>query len=229
MHRLAKHGMKAVSIDDFVASINGKIRLPDGAFLLTFDDGFLGVYEHAAPLLKELGWPATVFLVSGLIGGQDEWCKSENPSGQTYPLMGLREIEELTAAGFSFHSHTRHHPHLPLLTDRELEGELAGSREELASLLDRPVEYLAYPYGQYDERVIEAARAVGYTAAFSVQPGFNRVGIDPYRIRRLDVFGTDTPSMLLRKIKLGSNDGSLGHAARYYVGRLVNHITRLAR
>ena len=50
-------------------------------------------------------------------------------------------------------------------------------------------------------------------------PGFNRRDVDRFRIRRIDVYGTDTPAMLLRKIRLGSNDGSLGHAARYYLDR----------
>jgi hypothetical protein len=52
-----------------------------------------------------------------------------------------------------------------------------------------------------------------------VQPGFNRRGVDPFRIRRLDIFGTDTPAMLLRKIKFGSNDGTFLHAVRYLVSR----------
>ena len=51
-----------------------EMDLPDGSFLLTFDDGFLGVYEYAVPVLRDLGWPATVFLVSQRIGGRDDWC-----------------------------------------------------------------------------------------------------------------------------------------------------------
>ena len=49
-----------------------------------------------------------------------------------------------------------------------------------------------------------------------MQPGFNRGDVNPFRVRRLDVFGTDTPRMLLRKLQLGSNDGSLRGALGYY-------------
>lgn len=84
----------------------------------------------------------------------------------------------------------------------------------------KPVPYLAYPYGRHDERVIEATRAAGYRAAFSVQPGFNRPELDLYRIRRIDVFGTDSAARLLRKVKLGSNDGSLAMEVRYFAKRL---------
>jgi hypothetical protein len=73
--------------------------------------------------------------------------------------------------------------------------------------------------------VEDAARQAGYRAAFSTQPGFNRRDVNRFRIRRMDVFGTDTPAMLLRKIRLGSNAGSLGHVISYYLNRLKNRLT----
>jgi len=221
MQALQRGGMRPCSIEDFVAWLKGAGTLREGSFVLTFDDGFLGVYEHAFPLLSQMGWPATVFLVSGLIGGTDEWTGRENPSGETYPLLGRREIEEMARGGFSFHSHTRSHPDLRQLSRPAMIEELAGARRDLEDLLGRSVPYLAYPYGWYDENVVEAVKASGYTAAFSVQPGFNRRDVDPYRIRRLDAYGTDTASALLRKVNLGSNDGSLWHSVRYYGNRVA--------
>jgi len=127
----------------------------------------------------------------------------------------------MARGGFSFHSHSRSHPDLRRLSRRALMEELAGAREDLEDLLGRPVPYLAYPYGRHDENVVEAAKASGYRAAFSVQPGFNRRDVDRYRIRRLDVYGTDTAAALLRKISLGSNDGSWWRSVRYYADRMA--------
>jgi peptidoglycan/xylan/chitin deacetylase (PgdA/CDA1 family) len=182
------------------------------------------VREHALPVLEALGWPFSVFLVSDLIGAADEWTRSSNPAGVTYPLLDRDEIRDMQGHGVSFHSHTRSHASLPTLDDSQLADQLAGSRAALAELLGREVSYLAYPFGHVDERVAAATRAAGYRAAFSTQPGFNRRDVDRFRIRRIDVFGTDTPAMLLRKIRLGSNDGSLGHAGRYYLSRLTSRI-----
>jgi peptidoglycan/xylan/chitin deacetylase (PgdA/CDA1 family) len=221
MKALQQHGLQPCSLKVFVAWLEGVCSLPDGTFLLTFDDGFLGVYEHAFPLLSAMGWSATMFLVSGLIGKRDEWCRRENPSGKTQPLLGRREIEEMARSGFSFQSHSRSHPDLTKLSRKTMTEELAGSRQDLEDLLGQPVPYLAYPYGRHDDTVIEVARASGYRAAFSVQPGFNRQEVDRYRIRRLDIFGTDTAPALLRKIKYGSNDGSWHHLARYYGERVA--------
>lgn len=221
MRMLARAGWRAVSIQDFFAWLDGRMELPKKSFLLTFDDGFLGVHEHAAPVLSALGWPATMFLVSQLIGQRDAWCEAHNPSGTTYPLMDLTHIRELRGQGFSFHSHTRNHADLPTLNDVELADQLAGARADLQALLGEAVDYLAYPYGHYDDRVLQAAQSAGYRAAFSVQPGFNRRDIDRFRLRRLDVFGTDSAAELRRKITLGSNDGSLGYSLRYYADRML--------
>ena len=221
---LQRRGMRPCPVANFVAWLEGAASLPEGSFVLTFDDGFLGVYEHAFPLLSQMGWPATVFLVSGLIGKKDAWTNRENPSGETYPLLGREEIEAMARGGISFQSHSRSHPDLTQLSGPALMEELAGARRDLEDLLGRPVPYLAYPYGRYDENVLDAVKACGYAAAFSVQPGFNRRDVDPYRIRRLDVYGTDTAAALLRKVSLGSNDGSWWHSVRYYADRAAARV-----
>jgi peptidoglycan/xylan/chitin deacetylase (PgdA/CDA1 family) len=229
MSALARKGYQAVGIDALTAWLEGGPALPDKAVLITFDDGFRGVREHALPVLERLGWPFTVFLVSDLIGEQDFWTRASNPSGVTYPLLNADEIRDMQQRGVSFHSHTRSHPSLPTLDDAQLVEQLAGSRRALAPLLGHDVPYIAYPFGHLDERVEAATRAAGYRAAFSTQPGFNRRDVNRFRIRRLDVFGTDTPAILLRKMRLGSNDGSLGHAVRYYLDRVKSRLPGAGR
>lgn len=229
MQALAANGYRGVDIDALTAWLDGGPALPEGSVLITFDDGFRGVREHALPVLERLGWPFTVFLVSDLIGGEDVWTRASNPAGVTYPLLDAEEIRDMQHRGASFHSHTRRHASLPTLDDAQLVEQLAGSRTALAPLVGHDVAYIAYPFGHLDERVEAATRAAGYRAAFSTQPGFNRRDVNKYRIRRLDIFGTDTPAMLLRKVRFGSNDGTLGHAVRYYFDRLRSRLPWAAR
>jgi peptidoglycan/xylan/chitin deacetylase (PgdA/CDA1 family) len=222
MAALAKRGMCAVNIQDFVAWLGGERDLPEGSFVITFDDGFRGVRDHALPVLEQHNWPATVFLVTDLIGRQDEWTKPSNPDGVTYPLLDAEEIRDMAKRGVSFHSHTCTHPSLPTLDDAEMAEELAGSHAALRESFGFDSKFLAYPFGHLNDRVEQAARSAGYRAAFSTQPGFNRRNVNPYRIRRLDVFGTDTPAMLLRKMQFGTNNGSVGDVARYYLSRVAS-------
>ena len=224
MRKLSEKGYSAITVNALVDWLEGKTTLAEGSFLLTFDDGFRGVREHALPVLEGFGWPCTVFLVSDLIGGEDVWTRKSNPDGTAYPLLNAEEIRDMQDRGVSFHSHTRSHASLPTLDDAGLADELLGSRQALAQLLGREVSYLAYPFGHLDVRVEAATRAAGYRAAFATQSGFNRRDVNPFRIRRLDIFGTDTPALLLRKIRLGSNDGSWACAFRYYLDRLRSRL-----
>lgn len=221
MGALHKAGYKAVSLSAFTAWLGGEQGLPQGALLITFDDGFMGVHDHAAPILAALGWPATMFLVSGLVGGRDEWSLREHPDGKTYPLMDWPEIRAMGKEGWDFGSHSVSHGDLTTLDDDALKIQLEVSRQSIAEALGKPVRAMAYPYGRHDDRVCAAARASGYALAFSTRSGFNRPGENPLSIRRLEITGTDSPSALLRKIRLGSNDGSLAGLARYYTSRIL--------
>lgn len=219
MLALAKHGMRPVSMKALSDWLDNGASLSAGTFVLTFDDGFRDVRENALPVLERLRWPFTVFLVSDLVGREDVWTRPSNPDGVTYPLLSAKEILDMQRRGVDFHSHTCSHASLPTLDDQSLARELADSRVALQRLLGRPVDYLAYPFGHMDDRVVAAARCAGYQAAFSTLPGFNRRDVDRFRLRRIGVYGTDTPAALMRKVRLGTNDGRLSNLARYYVSR----------
>jgi hypothetical protein len=89
------------------------------------------------------------------------------------------------------------------------------------------VPYIAYPGHATSASRRHPGRRL--PCRFSTQSGFNRRDVDRFRIRRIDVYGTDTPAMLLRKVRMGSNDGSLGHAASYYLDRLKSRLPGAAR
>lgn len=221
MHALAAAGYRAVGIDAFEAWLAGMQALPEQSFVLTFDDGFMGVHDYALPVLESLGWPATVFLVAAKTGQQSDWQVTTQYPMPPHPLMGANELHRLQAGGFSLQSHSLLHHDLTTLDPDTLARDLAESRARIADLGGGVPRHLAYPYGRYNAHVCAAAAVAGFTLAFSVDSGFNAPGQDLYRVRRLDVYGSDSPAMLLRKIRLGTNDGSLGHLARYYLRRAL--------
>ncbi|HNV55106.1 MAG TPA: polysaccharide deacetylase family protein [Pseudomonadales bacterium] len=222
MAKLHKKGYQAVGIDGFMAWFRGEATLPEKAFLLTFDDGFFDLDRHVADLLQEFQWPAAIFLVTGLMGQTDEWMQSQGTSA-VHRLLDWEQVEVLKTLGFTVHAHSRSHRDLTLLDDEQLASEVEGAKRDLAEH-GFDARFFAYPYGRCDARVIAAVREAGYEAAFCNQCGFNRPQRDPFQIRRIQVHGSDSPVNLLRKIELGTNDGSRRARARYYQSRLQARI-----
>jgi peptidoglycan/xylan/chitin deacetylase (PgdA/CDA1 family) len=103
MAALVRANWRAVCIEDFDAWRRGEKSLPANSFVLTFDDGFAGVHDFAAPVLKNLGWPATVFLVAGKLGGQSDWEVTTGEPMRPHTLMNVAQLHSLSAQGFSLH------------------------------------------------------------------------------------------------------------------------------
>ncbi len=150
---------------------------------VTFDDGMRSVLGRAAPILRELGLPATVFVPTDLVGrdGPMSWPGLERwlggPHEQELAPLGWDELRALRDEGWEIASHTRTHARLITLGDDELRKELEGSRARLEAELGEPCRTLAYPYGEADERVIEAAGAAGYDAACGLPTSFERASV----------------------------------------------------
>jgi len=218
---LAGAGYRPCTVNAFDRWFRGESELPLRSVLITFDDGFRGLYEHALPMLDARGWSATVFLVSGLIGQHAYWMTEESGKAGANALLDRAQIAEMARHGIEFQSHSRTHTDLTTLGDSELMEQILGSREDLQGVLGRPVDYFAYPFGRFDRRVQSAVQAAGYRLAFSVDPGFNRARSDALQVRRLDITGHDSRARFARKVAMGTNDGSLGGQLRYLGRRLA--------
>lgn len=190
--------------------------------VITFDDGYAGVFEHALPFLDRMGCPATVFVVAeapgrltGFWWDQSAVIRSMTAALRDRWLTDLRGDEAailsdvrapgacrlpvahraakwaaIRAAlgpkvGIGVHSVT--HRALPALTDPELEHEVQTGRAIMHRQTGAWPEFFAYPYGLSDARVRAAVRAAGYRAALSLASGLNRLGGDPWSLRRVNV------------------------------------------
>jgi peptidoglycan/xylan/chitin deacetylase (PgdA/CDA1 family) len=164
---LSRSGFKGETFERAVS------RGSDGRTVaITFDDAYESVFELARPILDDVGFPATVFVPTDYparLGqpmawdGIDTWL--DGPYERELRPMSWEQLGVLAEAGWEIGSHTCSHPRLPSLGDELLRRELFESRSMVAERLGRPCGTLAYPYGDHDERVVEAARAAGYAAA----------------------------------------------------------------
>lgn len=157
-----------------------RASIPKNAIVITLDDGWRSTYTEAFPELQKRKFPFTVFVYPNIIG-------------KTANALSWAQIREMAAAGVDIQSHALTHPFLTRhrhtsMSDGAyadwLHKELAESKKILEKETGRKVEFLAYPYGDYDAGVTEMAEKVGYSAAVTCNFGRVRKGSDPLKMRR---------------------------------------------
>lgn len=198
--------------------------LPRRSAVITFDDGFRSVLR-AGPVLDELGFPATVFVVSSFVesGAPLSWPGIQGLPAPESEFESLRwnDLELLRKAGWEVGSHTASHRLLPDLHEADLVDELSESARLLRSRLGE-CESIAYPYGRTDSRVAAAAARAGYRTGFSL--GTVHRPDEPLRRPRLEL-RTEHTGIRLR-MRLSS---SVEFARRSTVaGAISNSRRRLA-
>ncbi len=175
LRTLVERGYRGATFSDAVADAPWPKTLA-----VTFDDGFRSVLELGFPVLEELGLPGTVFVVTDFVGsdepmswdGIERWRTGEHE--RELRSLSWDDARALVAAGWEIGSHTCSHPRLTGLPDAALAYELSESRKRCEDGLGRPCLTLAYPYGDHDARVVEAAAAAGYRFACTLPDSFSR-------------------------------------------------------
>ena len=178
---LSEHGFEVVPLSTLVRSIqtrsNGNLRKK---VVITFDDGYKDFLDNALPILLAHGAPATVFLVTDLLGGRPAW----NESGAHERLMSEDEVRCIKAQGICLGSHTATHVNLPLLNHEELHRQLRDSRDRL-TLLGESFYAFAYPWGQWSSQVVEAVKTTGYECAVAAGEQTRFIAGNTYLLPRI--------------------------------------------
>lgn len=165
-------------------------RTSGDEIVVTFDDGFRNQLDNAAPVLAAHGFTACFFLVTELVGAPLDHVRRFTRERLHLPVpvepLGWDGAERLVELGHEVGSHTRSHPELTELGERELEDELVSSRDELRRRLGG-VRHFSVPYGdrtRFSEDVAEAVRAAGYESCATAIRGVNTSALDLYALRR---------------------------------------------
>ena len=163
---LDENGFRVRPLAEIVAALAGEQALPDSVVAITFDDGYRSVYETAYPLLREKGWPFTVFVSSEAIDGGHG------------PVMTWEQLREMGENGAAIASHGRHHHHLQRLRGGEsradwaarLKADLQHSLDRMKAETGQENRMLAYPFGESDQPLRDLVADMGWVG-FGQQSG----------------------------------------------------------
>ncbi len=183
MHYLWSRGFKSISLRENIQYRMLEKPIPSRRFVLTFDDGYKNNYDIAFPILKKFGFTATIFVVTGLIGKVSSWVEHENML--ILPLLSWDEIIEMKKYGIDIQPHTQSHPDLTTLDIKKIKEEIINSKGEIEKRLGDMVDLFCYPYGRFDNRVVEVLQQSGFKGAVTTRLSMNHFPANPFMLGRI--------------------------------------------
>lgn len=200
MRHLKANGYRLVTLRELFEFISFRHQLPRRAVVITFDDGYKSFLDYAYPILKELGFKATLFVYTDYVA-----------AGRN--AMTWDDLRRLARDGFDIQGHTKTHGDLRRKPgesdadfDRRMEEELGLPQTLFQRHLGRTAQIVAYPYGNQDDEVIKKVREYGYLAAFTVHREGNPSFVYPLRAHRSQIYSEMTLEEFARNLTVFSEE-----------------------
>lgn len=199
MAYLAKHHFKVIAVTELIKKLERGEKPDRKTVILTIDDGYEDNYFHIFSVLKRYNFPAAIFITTDLIG---KFTVARR--GTTMNLLSWSQINAMVTSGLmEFFSHSHTHPKLDQISLELAEKEIALSRDILEQGLHKKLPFFAYPYGQYNEGVVEILKRHNFEAAFTVKTGRIQSGDDPLLLRRNSIDSRVSFAMFKGIVKYG--------------------------
>lgn len=204
MHYISESEHTPISLSKLLECMNGQSEWSANAVAVTIDDGYACAYQNALPILTHYGIPASVFVVASRVGSYSDW----DDGFPRRSILSRSELIRLSIAGIDIGSHSCSHPRLAEVDTENLFREIHASKAILEDVLGKAVLNFAYPYGNFNNNVRDVVEAAGYSTACSTISGFNfnLPNTDRFALRRIEVFGNDSPWTFRQKLRFGINE-----------------------
>ncbi|MFM8842775.1 MAG: polysaccharide deacetylase family protein [Actinomycetota bacterium] len=195
-------GYRGLSIGELEPYLLGQLN--SKVVGITFDDGFRNVIDFGLPILQEMGFTATAYVLSSRSLKENSWDAAIGVPQK--PLMTSRCIHEWISAGMEIGAHSISHQDLTRLSDQEAFRQISVSKSELAEISGGEIRHFCYPYGRFNQDHITMVREAGYQTATTVEPGRFRLGDDWLHMPRVMVARTHHPLLFALKAFAGRGD-----------------------
>lgn len=155
MQYLKDNGYTTLTMNQLYDFFQNNKQVPEKSVVITLDDGYENNYVNAFPILKKFNFTATIFVITNMVDKSTEYLSSN-------------QIKEMSSYGLDMEPHTLSHPHLTDLKYVDQLKELKESKEYMEKLLNKPADFIAYPYGSHSQYTLKAATEAGYKLGFTI-------------------------------------------------------------
>jgi peptidoglycan/xylan/chitin deacetylase (PgdA/CDA1 family) len=157
---LRENNFNVITFGEAIKRISGGEKIEGKTIVITIDDAYSSFNKNALPLLNQFGFKATLFVNTETVGSPD--------------YMDWEELKALVKDGFEIGNHS--HSHAYFLNREEgmidfFNEDVSYSRKLLEEKMGINPGIFAYPYGEYNEKLLEAAAGLGFQAAVSQHSG----------------------------------------------------------
>jgi peptidoglycan/xylan/chitin deacetylase (PgdA/CDA1 family) len=209
---LQARGFRFAALEDVVAASVAGEPVPARTVVVTFDDGYRSVHEHAWPTLRRLGVPATIFLATGFVGSGapfpfDPWAVSHRDAADpvTWAPLGWDQCADMIADGLiRIGSHTSTHADFRG-RPADFERDVRTSLDEIEHGLGVAATTFSYPYGYtregfVDDELVDALLRCGLRCAVTTDIDLVAPTDPPLRWGRIEAAASDSSADLAAKL-----------------------------
>jgi peptidoglycan/xylan/chitin deacetylase (PgdA/CDA1 family) len=186
MQWLEHNGYRTITMAQLIAHLKNRQNLPAKPIIISFDDGWEEQFSTAFSILTKYGLSGTFFVYT-------------HPLDHT-EYMTWAQAQELVAAGMDIQSHSLTHPHLRTMPPDAAFKEIAESKATLEKRLGKPVVAFCYPFGEYNDAIIEMVKRAGYESAVTLASGYRQRADELYTLRRLHVSYHDSLDDFIKRL-----------------------------
>lgn len=197
VEELKTGGYNVAPLPDIIAALKTGATLPPKTVGLSIDDAYESVYTKAWPMLRDAGFPFTLFVAT------------EPVDKRLGRYMSWDQIRDLKSQGVTIGSQTKTHPHMPNLSVAQVYAELEESNARFKIEIGETPDLIAYPYGEASSAVMNTSQEMGFIAGFGQHSGAIGNSSPMYYLPRFamnEAFGS------LERFKLAANTVPIGTA-----------------
>lgn len=183
LNYLSKNGFQTVSLSDLEAYLRGEIKLKEKTILLTFDDGHKTNHLYALPLLKQYGYQAGAFIITGRITNTPSTFNPVGLQSLSVPeINAMKSHFQIGSHTANMHSLSKNKSYVLVKKPSEVLNDFVISKKFLNTT------YFCYPFGQYTNETINLLKKAGYTSAYTTKTGYATTHTNRFEIPRFGIY-----------------------------------------